>query len=261
MTVMRGGTAPPSSGFLHGRSSLARSRRRRADSARQVAEVLRRQIDRGDFPQGQLPTEPALGAEFGVSRNTIREAPGLLRGEGLIDRVPGLGTVVAAEKYAHPLDHLRGLGETFRRYGDITNEIRTAGPIRPPKSVADRIQLAPDSSVVYIERLRKLDGLPLSVDLTYIVPEVGHQLLQHDLEHRDVFSLIEEVCGQSLGHADVTLEAVNADPHTAAMLDLPRGGALLVAERISHLADGTPIGGARVTGLRAFRPEHPVTIR
>ncbi|GAA2795849.1 GntR family transcriptional regulator [Saccharopolyspora taberi] len=216
-------------------------RRRRADRARQVAEVIRRQIDRGDFPQGHLPDERELGAEFGMSRNTIREALELLRGEGLIERVPGLGTRVSTEKYAHPLDHLRGLAETMRPYGGITNEVRTAGPIRPPRSVADRLRLPAGSPVIYLERLRRLDGLPLSVDLTYLVPEIGEQLIAHDLRNRDVFGLIEQICGQPLGTAEVTLEAVNADAHSAAMLGLPLGGAMLVAERFTRLADGSPV--------------------
>jgi GntR family transcriptional regulator len=237
-------------------------RRRRADRARQVAEVLRRQIDRGDFGHGQLPDERALSDEFGVSRNTIREALGLLRGEGLVDRVPGLGTVVSCAKYSHPLDHLRGLAETLGQYGEITNEVRTAGPIRPPRAIADRLRLAADTLVVYIERLRRLDGLPLSVDLTYLVPQVGDRLLGQDLARRDIFCLIEEVTGQPLGTSEVTLEAVNADAHSAAMLGLPRGGALLVAERLTHLADGTPVDlefirfrGDRVTmATRLHRP-------
>jgi GntR family transcriptional regulator len=240
MTVARNGSAPLRDD-LRGENPTALTRRRRADRARQVADVIRRQIARGDFPQGQLPDEKELGAEFGVSRNTIREAFALLRGEGLIARVQGIGTVVSAEKHAHPLDRLRGLAETLGCYGEITNEIRTAGPIRPPRSVAERLRLPDDSPVVYIERLRKLDGLPLSVDLTYLIPSVGTALLQHDLAHRDIFGLIEEVCAQRLGAATVTLEAVNADAHSAAMLDLPRGGALLVLERLSHFGDGTPV--------------------
>ena len=230
MSTARIGTAPLRSG--------ARVRRR-ADRARQVADVIRTQVGRGDFPHGHLPGEQALGTEFGVSRNTIREALGLLRAEGLIERVPGRGTVVSAEKYTHPLDHLRGLGETLGRYGEITNEVRVAGPIQPPRSIADRLRLT--TSVIYVERLRKLDGLPLSVDLTYLVPEIGTPLLERDLENHDVFCLIEEITGQPLGTSSVTLEAVNADAHSAALLDLPRGAALLVAERLTHLSDGMPV--------------------
>jgi GntR family transcriptional regulator len=43
--------------------------------------VLRQQIHAGAYPDG-LPTEQKLAAEFFVSRNTIREALGILKYEG-----------------------------------------------------------------------------------------------------------------------------------------------------------------------------------
>ena len=36
-------------------------------------------------------------------------------------------------------------------------------------------------------------------------------------------------------------EAVNADPHSAALLDVADRAALLMVERLSHLADGRPV--------------------
>src|SRR3569623_1163060 len=62
-------------------------RRARADQARLVADVLRHHIHDGGYPEG-LPTEADLSAEFGVSRNAVREALATLKDEGLIDRGP-----------------------------------------------------------------------------------------------------------------------------------------------------------------------------
>src|ERR1700733_9775970 len=75
---------------------LADPRRRRADWARQVADVLRRQVLQGAFPDGLLPGEASLAQAFGASRNAIRDAFGMLRAEGLLVRVQGVGTMVAA---------------------------------------------------------------------------------------------------------------------------------------------------------------------
>jgi HEAT repeat protein len=48
-------------------------RQPRADRARQVADVLRRQIHSGAYDDA-LPSETALATEFSVSRNTVRAA-------------------------------------------------------------------------------------------------------------------------------------------------------------------------------------------
>jgi GntR family transcriptional regulator len=219
----------------------ARRRRLRADRARQLADLLRRQILTGCFPTGTLPHESALGTEYAASRNTVRQALDLLRAEGLVDRLPGVGTVVVARKYPHGLDRLMGLAETLREHGDVTHEVRTMGPTPAPAPVAERLGLPAGADVLYIERLRRLGGLPLSLDLTYVPLDIGTCLLGADLEHTDVFRLLEARTGQPLGHADITLEAVNADAHSAAVLQAPRGAAVLMLERLTHLADGRPV--------------------
>ncbi|MFD6269421.1 GntR family transcriptional regulator [Nocardia asteroides] len=212
----------------------------RADRARRVADILRHQILAGAV-EGALPGEQELAAEHGTSRNTVREALALLRDEGLIDRAPKVGTRVAARKYDHGLDALLGLQETLKQHGTVRNEVRAATHITAPPAVARRLGLAPGDQVVYIERLRFLADLPLSLDLTYLTPDVGAAVLAADLASTDVFVLLEQVTGQSLGEADLALEAVAADPHTATTLDTPAGAPLLMLERLTHLDDGRPV--------------------
>lgn len=215
-------------------------RRARADQARLVADVLRHQIHAGGYPEG-LPGEGELAAEFFVSRNTVREALSTLKDEGLIDRGPKVGTHVAVRKYDHGLDALVGLKETFRGYGEIRNEVRAAISVPAPPSVARRLQLAPGEPVVFLERLRYLGELPLSLDMTYLTADVGTAVLDQTLETNDVFSLIEEVTGRRLGLASLAVESVSADAHSGAILQVPDGAPLLLLERLTHLDDGRPV--------------------
>jgi len=215
-------------------------RRPRADRARQVADVLRHQIHAGAF-DGGVPAEHDLAAEFFASRNTIREALAVLKNEGLIDRGPKTGTHVAVRKYDHGLDSLVGLKETFKDYGEVRNDVRAVQHLAAPPAVARKLRLSPGESVVFIERLRYLGDLPLSLDLTYLVPDIGAEVLQHSLETNDVFALIEQVSGRRLGSASLALEAVSADPHSAATLQVPAGAALLMLERLTTLDDGRPV--------------------
>lgn len=209
--------------------------------------MLRQQIHAGAYPDG-LPSENELAAEFFVSRNTIREALGVLKHEGLIDRGPKVGTHVAQRKYEHGLDALLGLKETFKNLketfkneGEVRNEVRAAMPIAAPPSVARRLRLRPGEQAVFIERLRYLGDLPLSLDLTYLAPDIGIQILDHPLETNDVFALIEQVTGRRLGSASLALEAIPADAHSAATLQVPDGAALLMLERLTSLDDGRPV--------------------
>jgi GntR family transcriptional regulator len=212
----------------------------RADRARRTADVLRQQIHADAYPDG-LPPETELAAEFSVSRNTIREALGILKTEGLIDRGPKVGTHVAQRKYDHGLDSLLGLKETFKNQGEVRNQVRAAMQVLAPPSVAHRLGLRAGEHAVFIERLRYLGDLPLSLDLTYLVPDLGNQILGHPLEDNDLFGLLEQVSGQPLGSASLALEAIPADAHSAAALQVPNGAPLLMLERLTSLDDGRPV--------------------
>lgn len=215
-------------------------RRPRADQARLVADVLRHQIHAGGYAEG-LPAEQELASEFFVSRNAVREALAALKDEGIIDRGPRTGTHVAIRKYDHGLDALVGLKETFKGYGDIRNEVRATMTVAAPPSVAAKLCLSPGEPVVFIERLRYLGELPLSLDMTYLAPDIGAEVTRHDLVSNDVFALIETVTGARLGNASLAVEAVPADAHSAAILQVPDTASLLLLERLTHLDDGRPV--------------------
>ncbi|WP_431867959.1 GntR family transcriptional regulator [Nocardiopsis eucommiae] len=61
----------------------------------QIADALRSRITSGDLTPGDaLPSEAALGQEFGVARTTVRRALAELKSERLIKALPGTGRVV-----------------------------------------------------------------------------------------------------------------------------------------------------------------------
>jgi GntR family transcriptional regulator len=219
-----------------------RPRQSRAERARQVADVLRHQITSGRFPEGVLPDEAALGEQLGATRNAVREALGLLRAEGLITRRQGVGTLVVMPKYGHGMDRLAGLAEALTGHGTVRNEVRAAHFVdEAPAVIAERLELSGSAGAVYIERLRWSDGLPLSLDTTYLAPDVGRPLLGCDLAGRDIFALIEETSGDRLGGAEISVHAVNAGPDAAALLGIPSGAAVFAVERLTRMQDGRPV--------------------
>jgi DNA-binding FadR family transcriptional regulator len=61
-----------------------------------IATVLRKRIGAGEWENGRLPPERDLAAEFGVARNTVRRAVGLLEASGAVVRQVGRGTFLSA---------------------------------------------------------------------------------------------------------------------------------------------------------------------
>lgn len=62
---------------------------------RQLAAILRKRIENGELPPGRpIPSKRALRQEHGVSGQTVDKAVRILKDEGLVRTVPGLGLFV-----------------------------------------------------------------------------------------------------------------------------------------------------------------------
>lgn len=62
---------------------------------RQLAEILRARIARGDWAEGRpIPSETRLVQEYGLARSTVRRAIALLAEDGAVWTVQGRGTYV-----------------------------------------------------------------------------------------------------------------------------------------------------------------------
>ncbi|GAA1581175.1 GntR family transcriptional regulator [Kribbella karoonensis] len=225
----------------------------RSQRAERLAGELRDQILAGRFGEGERLEEAVLAARHTASRNTVREALELLRREGLIERRRGAGTTVRAPKYGHGLDRLTGLAEALAGYGTVRNRVVSAERLpAAPDRILDRLELEPGSGVVRLERLRFVNDEPLSYDISYLPADIGVPLLDADLVTNDVFGLIEQTSGQSLGRAELTVHATNAEPDVAAQLGLITGAAIFTIERLTRLADDRPVD-SEVLQIRADR--------
>jgi GntR family transcriptional regulator len=62
---------------------------------RQIANALRERIVSGDIPPGRrIPSLVELEAEFEVARDTLRKATQVLKDEGFLETVKGMGLYV-----------------------------------------------------------------------------------------------------------------------------------------------------------------------
>lgn len=76
---------------------------------RQLADRLRERIRSGEFGAGEmLPSEAALGQEYDLARTAVRSALAVLRAEGLVESVRGLGTVVRERPEPLPIRLRKG---------------------------------------------------------------------------------------------------------------------------------------------------------
>lgn len=221
-------------------ATRATHRRRRADDARQVADLLRAQILQGGHRDGPLPMEDHLVRAYGVSRNAVREALDLLRAEGLVERRQGAGTFVVARKAMHDFDRLRSIADSVRGGGAPRFETITAQVFPAPVTVAEALLLPPGARVVMLERLMVVDDTPLSIRSSWMPASLAERLLECELGRLHYYALVAEALGLELTSGHLVIEAVIAGASVGALLGVAEGCPLFLMERTSFLADGRP---------------------
>jgi GntR family transcriptional regulator len=210
----------------------------------QVKQGLQRRIAQGDWKPGdQLPGEKELCDTCGVSRTVIRQALREMEYEGLIVRLKGKGTFVAEPKIVEGLfQKLTGFYQDMvaRGHRPRTHVLKQALVPADP-DVAMRLNLSPGTDLIQIDRLRFVEDEPIVLVTTYLPNALCPKVLHADLTDRSLYAFLEEEYGLLIARGHRTIEAVPANEVEAKMLQVEKGGPLLLLDSVSYLQDGTPI--------------------
>ena len=201
-----------------------------------IAEALRERIRDGELTAGErLPNQRRLAHQFGVTLMTLRQALEVLEREKLIDRRHGLGTFVAAPSIDYDILALR------RFAGDLTalGEQVTTRVLGNLFGVADRrvaaaLGLGLRARIVAVERLRLVDGHPMSLQRSFLPPAVGEDVLKSDLTTTPLRQVLELKLGLPITRARETVAAVRLGPREARELGCAAGVPAFESERVSY---------------------------
>lgn len=206
----------------------------------QVRAKLVRAVE--SMPAGAaLAPERDLAVSLGVARMTLRKALDSLVAEGLVVRRQGQGTFVAPAKVPQRLV-ARSFTEDMRsrglRPGSVTLEagVRHAGVV-----VAACLEVAPNTQVLHVRRLRLADEEPMAIEDLYVPRELVPGLEGPDLEGASFYDLLERRYGQRVCGGTQTAEPVVAAPGDAASLHIPAGAPCFLFERTSRVSSGAVI--------------------
>jgi GntR family transcriptional regulator len=214
----------------------------------QIARTLRERIAAsGQAPGERLDNQRSLAREFGVTLMTLRQALDLLERDGLIARRHGLGTFVARPAIDYDILHLRALAGDLSALGeDVATRFLRSHFAIADRRVADALGLAPPAQVFVLERLRLVDGEPVSFQASYLPAALGVEVSRADLAVTPLRQVLTFKLGIEITAARETVSAVPLDRRAARELDCRPGLAAFRSDRVSLGPDGTPIVYDRV---------------
>ena len=208
----------------------------------QIRNILVRRLSDGFAPGDRFPTEHQLCSEFGVSRETVREALLGLESDGLISRHRGKGTVVVRLPERPRDERLTGLVEDYTELKLNTDvDVIRAGIEKPPARIATALQLGRGDEVFRILRLRRVDGKPFACHDAFLPRDVGAELARLDLTHTTLFRELRRTLGIELAEIYQHIDAAAADTGVAKLLEIDVGAPLLVTRRaLNQKRKGVP---------------------
>lgn len=227
----------------------------------QIEQWLTELMTAGTLTPGErLPKEADLASALGVSRMTLRQALSALEARGVVERIPGRsgGTFIVEPTIECDITGLAGFTEQLRR-GQVRASARvvSADRLPAPVKVAKALDVARDSDVYELVRVRRANGVPLALERSYLPSALFPGLLDKRLTG-SLYARMARDYDLAPQTAIEYLEPFVADAEVADLLGVAVGSALLRIERTAASAAGQPIEYAS----DLFRPDRiRITVR
>lgn len=209
----------------------------------QLKTAIQREIEAGRWKPGeQLPTENDLIARFRVSKITVRQALRELSNLGYIRREQGRGTFVQRLPLEEGPRALTSFTGEMRRHGiAATSDVLDHGVIAAPPDVAAKLQIPPLTPVFRLKRLRFADGEPMGLQTAYVPMTSVPGIADISFTNASLYEVFASRYDLHPARARETHVAALVNADDAVLLRTSAGSPGFAAERVTYVADGSPI--------------------
>lgn len=208
-----------------------------------LSDALLEQIQQGELAvNARIPSESELCELYGVGRNTVRHAIADLVGQGVLKTIHGVGTFVVDERLSKTAEYLLGFTQEMALQGkEASSQVLDAKLIQADPFLARRLQVQLGAEVVYLARVRLLDGEPTAIERAHLPHELCPGILKHDFAGESLYQVLADDYGCRPDHAEQEIDASLATPQVAELLGLETPAVVFEFHRESRLADGRVI--------------------
>lgn len=207
-----------------------------------LAHAIRTALDAtlADLREGDpVPSERELAAQFGVARETVRQALHELLVAGRVER-RGRGTVVARPKLVHALS-LQSYTEGAQTVGRTPGRLLvTREMIDASTELATGLGIATGAPVLHLERILLADDQRIGLESTYLAAARFGQF-EHDFDPATSLYAAIRATGVEFSSAAERIETALPTPREATLLECTTTTPMLLLNRHSVDTEGVAI--------------------
>ncbi|MGD1991743.1 MAG: GntR family transcriptional regulator [Anaerolineae bacterium] len=210
----------------------------------QIRRILTGWIEDGKLKaHDRIPSERELCERFNVSRMTVRQALAKLKEDDLIYTQQGKGAFVSERNSPFRLSFvLTGYSEeSSPRAWPLASRFLDSRVIAASPELADAMHIAPGDEVVRVERLRVLRDTPIARQTVHVPHRFCPGLADQEFKAEGVLDTIWREYQLRPFHARQSVTASLTSAQDMQLLQLSAPLPMLILERTSFLANGTPI--------------------
>ena len=217
----------------------------------QISGAISKLLQDGTLGPGAiLPPERVFCERYGVSRMTLRQAFDALEREGLIERHPGRGTFVAANRMRKQQQRMRSFSEEIIARGGVpSSKLLSFRVVEPGVKAREFFGLPVGEKVYEVERVRFSSGVAIALEKVQIPLHLCPSLDRFNLTEHSLYSILEGNYGLRLSHCSEEISAAAATRAQKEALNIPRGTPVLVVQRKAFTENDTPVE----MGLAVYR--------
>jgi DNA-binding GntR family transcriptional regulator len=211
---------------------------------RQIALIVRERIGTLWRPGDELPSEGELAVEFGVNRNTLRRAIGVLVEDGVLERRRGIKLRVAKLPYLERPKLEADPTQLFRMRPGTEFKVLHFDVQRLGAEAAPLLDLPVGTEAFRIDRLLLSKSEVLAYLVVYVPLDIGHALRKLDLKHNTITSLLHSTLHVHTRRIRQSIEAALADAAVAGALGMAPGAAALRCRYVITDENDRPVQAA-----------------
>lgn len=209
---------------------------------------VRSRVESGEWPPDhRVPSENELVKSLGVSRMTANRALRELATEGLVTRIRGKGSFVAARKRSSQFQSVPNIADEIRARGGahgasvLLLQSEACGP-----ELADALDLPLGAIAVHSIIVHREGDLPIQIEDRFVNPALAPDYAGQDFTTATPNGYLSALA--PIERAEQFIEAVTAQPWECRMLSIARSEPCLLVRR------RTWSGGQVVSFVRLLYP-------